>query len=648
LATGGPYTARALNAAAVAPESLPSPVAARLQRARRVNARGRSATARALLALVALAVDVAGAPADAAADAPADGTKVLRYALRVAETGFDPAQISDLYSSTMAANMFDALYEVAFLARPVRLRPNTAAAMPEASADFRTFTIRIKPGIYFSDDPAFEGRKRELTAADYVYSIKRIFDPRWKSPTYQTLANNRIVGLDEVRQAALRDKKPFDYDAPVAGLVALDRYTLRFQLAEPNPRFADELSDPARTGAVAREVVERYGDAIMEHPVGTGPYRLAQWRRSSLIAFEKNPNYREVHYEEEAPADDPLAQAAVKKLAGKRLPLVDRVELSIIEQPQPRWLAFLNRESDVIEQVPEDFTYVAIPNNKVAPNLAKQGIYEVRYLRNDAAMSYFAMEHPVVGGYTPEKVALRRAIALAVNVDEEIRVVRRGQAIVAQSIMAPGLYGYDPNFKSEMGTFDRAKAQALLDLYGYVDQDGDGWRDLPDGAPLVLEYATQPDEFNRQLITQWKKNMDAIGVRIVFKTAQWPENLKASRAGKLMMWGVAWSAGPDGEGFLVLGDGPAKGQSNHARFDLPEYNRLLQLQRVLPDGPERLEVMKRMKEIMVAYMPYKAHVHRIWTDLAQPWVVGYHRNVFLREYWRYVDIDLAEKARRTR
>jgi ABC-type transport system substrate-binding protein len=573
---------------------------------------------------------------------------VLRYALRVAETGFDPAQISDLYSSTMAANMFDALYEYAFLARPVRLRPNTATAMPEASDDFKTFTIRIKPGIYFSDDPAFEGKKRELTAADYVYSIKRIFDPRWKSPTYQSLANNRIVGLDELRQAALRDKKPFDYDAPVAGLVALDRYTLRFQLAQPNPRFADELSDPARTGAVAREVVERYGDAVMEHPVGTGPYRLAQWRRSSLIAFEKNPNYREVRYDEEAPADDPLAQAAVKKLAGKRLPLVDRVELSIIEQPQPRWLAFLNRESDVIEQVPEDFTFVAIPNNKVAPNLAKDGVYEVRYLRNDASMSYFAMENPVVGGYSPEKVALRRAIALAVNVDEEIRVVRRGQAIVAQAVMGPGLYGYDPAFKSEMGTFDRAKAQALLDLYGYVDKDGDGWRDLPDGSPLVLEYATQPDDLNRQLITQWKKNMDAIGVRIVFRTAQWPENLKASRAGKLMMWGVAWSGGPDGEAFLVLGDGPDKGQSNHARFDLPEYNRLFQVQRSLPDGPERLEVMKRMKEIMVAYMPYKAHVHRIWTDLAQPWVVGYHRNVFLREYWRYVDIDLAEKARRAR
>ena len=572
--------------------------------------------------------------------------KVLRYALRVAETGFDPAQISDLYSSTMAANVFDAPYQIEFLARPVRLRPNTALGMPESSADFRTWTVRLRPGIYFTDDPAFKGRKRELVAEDYVYSFKRLFDPRWKSPSYQTYANNEVVGLDALRQAALKNKTPFDYDTPVEGLRALDRYTLQFKLARPNPRFPDVLSDPARVGAVAREVVEAYGDRIMEHPVGTGPFVLSTWRRSSLIAFDRNPNYREEIYREEAPPGDPVAQAAVAKLQGRRLPLVDRVEVNIIEQPQPRWLSFVNHEMDLIEQVPEDFTNVAIPNNKVAPNLAKQGIYEVRYLRNDTAISYFAMENPVVGGYTPEKVALRRAMALAVNLDEEIRAVRRGQAIPAQSIVAPGVYGYDPAFHSEMSEFSRARAQALLDLYGYKDRAGDGWRENPDGTPLVIEYATQPDELSRQLITQWKKNMDAIGIHMVFRTAQWPENLKASRAGKLMMWGVAWSAGPDGEDFLALGNSAEKGQANHARFQNADYDALYQRQRALPDGPERLAAFNRMKEITVAYMPYKAHVHRIWTDLAQPWVVGYHRNVFLREFWRYVDIDNDEKARR--
>ena len=595
-----------------------------------------------MLALVATA-----SGAQSASPVATASPKVLRYALRIAETGFDPAQITDLYSRTIAANIFEAPYQYEFLARPVRLRPSTAVAMPEMSDDFKTFTIRIKPGIFFTDDPAFAGKPRELVAADYVYSIKRIFDPRWKSPHLSTIQEDQILGLDELRMAALKGK-PFDYDRDVPGMRAIDRYTLQFRLGSPNPRFADRLSDASMVGAVAREVVEANVDRTMEHPVGTGPFKLTRWNRSSLIVLDKNPGYRDQYYDEEAPADDPIAQAAVARLKGRKLPMVDRVEVSILEEAQPRWLSFLNAEMDLTEQVPEDFTEVAIPNNKLAPNLAKRGIYAVRYPRADAAVSYFGMTDPVVGGYTPARVALRRAIALAVDVDQEIRVVRRGQAIPGQSLLPPGVSGYDASFKSEMSEFDRGRAKALLDLYGYVDRDGDGWREQPDGSPLQIEYATQPDGFNRQLITQWKKNMDAVGIRMVFRNAKWPENLKASRAGKLQMWGVGESGGPDGGDFLVLGYSKSVGQGNLARFDLPEYDRLYELQKSLPDGPERLAIMTRAKELLIAYMPYKVHVHRVWTDLAQPWVIGYHRNVFLREFWKFVDIDNDEKARRAR
>ena len=600
-----------------------------------------------LLATVALA---AASPVAAQVVAPAPAAsapKVLRYAFRIAETGFDPAQISDLYSRTIAANIYEAPYQYEFLARPARLRPATATAMPEVSDEFKTFVVRLKRGIFFTDDPAFKGKPRELTAADYVYSVKRHLDPRWKSPHVSTIEELKIVGIESLRRDALAGK-PFDYDREIEGLRALDRHTLQFKLAVPNPRFADQLSDASLVGAVAREVVEAHGQAVTEHPVGTGPFRLGRWKRSSLIVLEKNPGYRDEFYDEEAPAGDAVAQAAVARLKGRKLPMVDRVEISIIEEAQPRWLAFLNQEMDVLEQVPEDFTYVAIPNNKLAPSLAKRGIYAVRYPRADASMSYFGMENPVVGGYTPARVALRRAISLAVNVGEEIRQVRRGQAIPGQSPIAPGLVGYDPAFRSEMSEFSRPRAQALLDTYGYLDRDGDGWREQPDGAPLTIEYATQPDDLSRQLITQWKKNMDAIGIRMVFRTAKWPENLKASRAGKLMMWGVGWSGGPDGGDFLVLGHGPAKGQANHARFQLAEFDRLYDLQKRMPDGPERIAVMTSAKELMIAYMPYKVHVHRIWTDLAQPWVVGFHRNVFLREFWKFVDVDNAEKARQSR
>ncbi len=575
--------------------------------------------------------------------------KVLRYSFRVAETGFDPAQISDLYSRTVAANIFDAPLEFEFLARPVRLRPNTAAAMPEVSADYTTFTIRIRPGIHFADDPAFKGRKRELTAADYVYSLKRHYDPRWKSPNLYLLENSRILGLTELRQEAMRDKRPFDYGREVEGLRALDRYTFQIRFGLPNPRFLYFLADASFLGAVAREVVEAYGDRMMEKPVGTGPFRLAQWKRSSRMVLEKNPQYRDRFFDEDPPAEDAEARDAAKRLKGRKLPMIDRVEVYIVEENQPRWLAFVNGEHDLIEEVPTDFANIALPNNQLAPNLRKLGIHMVRYPRADISVSYFSMDHPAVGGYTPEKVALRRAISLGVDIDQEIRLVRKSQAVPAQSQVAPGVWGYDPEFRSEMSEFSRARAKALLDMYGYVDRDGDGWREQPDGAPLLLEYSTQPDQNSRQLIELWKKNMDAIGIRMEFRPAKWPENLKAARAGKLMMWGVGWGATlPDGDTFLGLGYGPNRGQANLSGFNLPAFNKIYEAQRVLPNGPERLALMTEAKKLLVAYMPYKVHVHRVFTDLAHPWLVGYSRNIFVRDFWKYIDVDLDEQRRRAR
>ena len=600
--------------------------------------------------LIAVVLAVVAGTAAAQSAPPVPTPKVLRYAFPVAETGFDPAQITDLYSRTVASNIFEPLYQYEFLARPARLRPSTAAALPEHADNYKTWTVRLKPGTYFADDPAFKGAdgrqvKRELIAQDYVYSIKRFYDPRWKSSNLYLLENEKLLGLSELRREVLKSKAPFPYDREVEGVRALDRYTLQFKLAESRPRFAMQLSDGSFTGAVAREVVEAYGDKIMEHPVGTGPFRLAEWRRASRIVLEKNPGFRDEFYDEDPPVGDPLAQAAQARFKGRKLPMIDRVEINIIEESQPRWLAFLNAEQDLIWQVPSDFATIALPNNQLAPNLQKRSITMLRYPRADVSFSYFNMEDPLVGGYTADKVALRRAIALAVDTDKEIRLARRGQATQAQGVIGPETWGFDPTFRSEMSEYDPARAKALLDLYGYIDRNGDGWRDRPDGQPLVLEYATQPDGRSRQLTELWQKNMDAIGIRIEFKTAKWPENLKASTAGKLMMWGVGWSAAdPDADTFLALGDGGAKSQANKSRFDLPAFNAVYRRQKSLPNGPERQAAMDEAAKLLIAYMPIKAHVHQVWTDLAHPWVLGYHRNNFVREFWKYVDVDPAMQA----
>ena len=589
-----------------------------------------------------LALPAWAAPRDEAA---ATRGNILRVPFESAETGFDPAQIADLYSARVTAHIFEALYRYDWLAMPVKVRPLTAAALPEISDDFRVWTIRLRPGIFFADDPAFKGRPRELVAEDYVYSIKRIYDPATKSPSLSTLEEDGLLGLAELREKALREKKPFDYATPVPGLRALDRYTLQFRLPESRPRFVSGLCSSAILGAVAREVVEHYGDEIMAHPVGTGPYRLKSWRRSSRIVLERNPSFRELLYDGEPAADDAQGQAWLARFKGRRLPLNDGVEISVLEEGQARWLSFLQGRIDYV-RVPAEFTNFAAPAGALAPNLAKRGIQARRYVNPDFTMSWFNMEDPVVGGYTPEKVALRRAIGLAYNTDREIRIVRRGSAIAAQAPMPPGTYGHDPSLRTEQSQHDPARAQALLDLYGYVDRNGDGWREQPDGSPLVLRMATQTSNIERQLDENWQKSLAAVGVRMVFETAQWPENFKAARAGKLQMWGLGSTAGaPDGQPAFEYMYGPSIGSGNLARFKLPAFDALYGRMLVLPDGPERAALFVNAAKLVTAYMPYKMHVHRVYTDLTQPWVTGWREGLFRRESWMFAEVDGALRER---
>ena len=577
---------------------------------------------------------------DAAVKPAATGERVLRYAFQIAETGFDPAQVSDVYSVTVTSHIFESLYHYDHLARPPKAVPLVADGMPEISPDFKVWTVKLRPGIFFADDPAFQGKKRELVADDFVYTFKRFADPVLKSPSWAVIEEQHIVGLDAVRKQALASKQPFDYSRPIDGLRAIDRYTVQFKLESTRPRFMDVLAGTDVYGAVAREVAEFYGDKLMAHPVGTGPFRLATWRRSSQIILERNPGYRERLWDAQPAPDDADGQAVAAKLRGRRVPLVDRVEVSIIDEAQPRWLSFVNGQFNLLERVPGDFITAAMPGGKVAPNLAKKGITGRRVLAADIAVTYFNMEDPVIGGLQPERVALRRAISLGVDLEREIRLARRGMAIPAQSPVSPWTSGYDPKFKSENSDFDPQRAMALLDMYGYVDRDGDGWREQPDGSPLVLAYSTQPDQTSRQLNELWQKNMQVLGLKVVFRTAKWAENLKAARAGKHQMWGVAGSAsGPDGQSSFEYYYGPQAGQTNFARFKLPAMDALYDKLSVLPDGPEREAVFLQAKRLAVTYMPYKLHCHRFLADMMYASVVGYRRPAFWYSWWHMVDVE---------
>jgi ABC-type transport system substrate-binding protein len=408
-----------------------------------------------------------------------DAPKTLRYAFRVAETGFDPAKIQDLYSRVVTPHIFEALVGYDHLARPAKLKPLTTTELPVPSEDFKVWTARVRPGIHFQDDPAFKGQKRELTAADFAYAWKRFADPKNASPAWSTMESWKIVGLKAARERAQAGKRAFDYDAPLRGLQVLDRYTLRIELEETLPHFLQEIALSDLFGAVAREVVEAYGEDLSAHPVGTGPFVLRQWRRGSLIVLERNPGYRERFYDAEPSADDAEGLALAARFKGRRIPMLDRVEISILTEDQPRWLSFLGGEQDFIERVPEAFTQIAAPGGRLAPNLAKRGMRLHRTLGSDVFLLFFNFEDPVVGGLAPEQVALRRAIGLAMDVPREIRIVRRSAAIQAQGNYPPHTSAYRAGLTSAMGEFNPAKAKALLDTYGLPRRRR---RRLPRGA----------------------------------------------------------------------------------------------------------------------------------------------------------------------
>ena len=593
------------------------------------------------LAAAALATALSIAASAALAQAKwADPAKTIRVTFPVAETGFDPQATSDYYSSHVERAIFDPLYTFDYLARPHRLIPNTATAMPEISADGRTWTIRIRKGVFFADDPAFKGRKRELTADDYVYSFKRLLDPRMRAP-FLWFLDGKIAGSDEALAKAKQDGR-LDYDAPMSGLKALDRYTLQITLKEPDYVLQGYLTQSAMA-AVAREVIEAHGDAsgwAMANPVGTGAYRLAQWRRGQKIVLEANPDYREEFFPE---AGEPGDRELIAKMKGKRLPQAGRIDISIIEESNPQLLAFNTGDLDYIN-VPADLVANVLgADNALKPEFAGKGVTLHRVTQPALSYTYFNMEDPVVGGYTPDKIALRRAMIMGFNTEEMIRVWWQGQALVATQPIPPGVAGHNPGLVAR-APYDPAAAKALLDKFGYADRDKDGWREMPDGKPFTVVMASTPTGRDRERDELWKKNMTALGIRIDFLKQKWPDLLRMGRAGQLQMWPVGWiNTYGEGDAFMQLLYSRNIGQSNYSRFKLPEYDDLYRKTKRLPDGPERNAVYRKMAELVAAYNPWDLGVYRIENTVVRPWVLGYKKHVNLEHAWKYLDVDLARQ-----
>ena len=567
--------------------------------------------------------------------------KTIKIAFRAAENGFDPQQIEDRYSTGICENIFESFLTYDWLARPVKLVPQTVESVPEGEEGGTLYTFRIKPGILFADDPVFKGNKRELVAKDMEYAVKRFRDPANRSP-YSWLFEDKIVGFDEFVDKMKKANK-YEYDTPIEGIKVLDKYTISFKLRAPDFNFLYFFAMPLVV-PVAREVIEGYPTDTRGHPVGTGPYVLKEWVRRSKIVLERNPNYRGHTLSTEfADPNDPWDQAAIKALAGKTLPLIDRIEVYPIEEEQPRFLAFMNVQHDYMEETPLQYVQELYANGQLSSAMKKRNVQRFPEMQPEISFDTFNMDDKFVGGYKPENIAFRRALVHAHDRPSEISIILRGNAIPVMSPIPNGVVGFDPTFRTMEQEYNPEKARALLDMYGYVDKDGDGWRDMPDGRQIILEFKYRSnEEASRQLAELWTKNLNAIGIRMTSVSQQFVDLLKDRKVGKYQISNVAWVADyPDAQNFLQLLYGPNTDISNDARFNLPEYNKLYSAALKLPDGPERNKLYREMNRVLTAYAPWAYGVQRLFSHFINPWVLGYKKHPILYTSFRFMDVDVA-------
>lgn len=563
----------------------------------------------------------------------ADPNKVIHTYFSGAETGFDPVATNDTYSSYVDASIFETLYTYDYLARPLKLIPLTAVDLPQISADGLTYTIKIKPGIYFSNDPVFNGKKRELTSYDYAYSLKRLLDPKLHSPN-SWLIEGKLLGSQEFVDKA-KKTGTFDYNSKFSGIETPDRYTLILRLNEKDYNLPMILAH-GPTAAVAKEAIEKYKNNIgyaMANPVGTGPYLLTKWVRASRIVLTANPDYR--GYIWNFKSKDFNDRKIVAEMTDKKMPQVGVVDIQIIGEAQSQWLAFKQKQLDWIN-LPANMVGDVIEHGELKPEYKQAGMTLSSIPDLVAYYAFWNMKDPVVGGLTKDKIALRKAIMMSFSKEKYLNVLSNGVGIPLNSPIPPNIVGYDPNYQSATPYSVRA-ANLLLDKYNYK-VGADGYRTLPNGKPLTIIYST-PSSGNSAVSDFWQRSLKAIHIRFVNKTMQFPDYLKAQKQCVLQMGIQGWVADyPDGDNFLQLFYGPNTYASNFGCTSIPEFDKLYAQSKALPAGPERQELylkMARILDVNAAIMPISTPYEN---TVIQPYIQGYKSHPMLSTPWMYVDI----------
>jgi oligopeptide transport system substrate-binding protein len=555
-----------------------------------------------------------------------DKDNTLNVVVKSNIKSLDPMYANDRYSNIVNAQIYEPLLTYHYLKRPATLIPNLAESMPTASKDGLTHTIKIKKGIKFQDDSSFaNGKGREVTAQDFMYAWRRLMDPKNTSEG-AWIFDNRIVGLDEWKAKVAKGEA--DYNTPIEGLQTPDDYTIVIKLKKPFFQLYYVLA-MTYSAPIAKEAAEKYGKEYANHPVGTGPYMLKEWKRGTKVELIKNPNWLGGTYPTEGEATD--AEKGLLADAGKSLPFSDRVVILEQNEDQPRWLNFFKGNTDFVE-IPKDNYDTAVKDNKLKSEIAEKGIK--LDIAPDPEVTYtgFNMVDPIVG----KNRNLRLAIAHAVDTKTFITKFYNDRAVMAQSPIPPGIDGYDPEFKNPHKEYNVAKAKEFLAKAGYPDGKG-----LPE-----LEYSDYSGSTSRQMTEFYKQALEAIGIKMRISTSSWPQFTLKLNDKKAQIFGIAWGADyPDAENFLQLLYGPNQSPGpNNSNFNDAEYNELYKKAALLPPGPARTKIYQQMRDIFAREMPWVPMAHRLMYTLQHGWLYNFKYSAVNYDTFKYLRVDPKKRA----
>ena len=557
--------------------------------------------------------------------------KVLRLQMLSDVEVLDPARAGSLSTLNTIAPLYHQLLTYDYLARPVRMIPYAAESLPQVSADGRTYTLRLRPGLLFAPHPAFGGKPRELVAQDFVYSVQRIADPASISMSWANF-EGLIEGLDDLVAAARREKRALDYAAPIAGLKALDARTLQIRLTRPDPTFIYALAY-AGWSAVPREVVEAEGAEFARRPIGSGPYLAERFQPGTRLTLVRNPSFKRVPWSSFAAGakpDDPL----VKAMRGVMVPAVDRIEMTRIPEASTAVLALKQREIDFIAFAEPP---VAFDGTELKPELRAAGIRAARARAQGFFLLMFNMRDPEVGGFAPEKVALRRAISMSFDDREWMRTFDQGLGYAQQHLIGPDVVGYDPSYRNP-NAFDPATANALLDRFGYR-RGADGIRTNPDGAPLAVHMIVSTSSTGRRVAEFMKKSFDRIGVRVEFDTMPPGDRLKRMSTCRHQLTTMDFGGGaPDGVSAMENFYSKHIGTVNLSCYASPDYDATYEKLRPMPAGPARAPLFGHLTELLDAHAPARVLPSADDIYLVAPDVLGFAPHPYLNLPYHLLDV----------